>query len=70
MTSYKTKFILRKLPMDKEEADHLSNEITGSFGSEGWELISTAIVPILAVPLSCCSPYRRRTQADGWGRWG
>ncbi len=44
MTSYKTKFILKELPSDQGEADRLSNEITLTFGSGGWELISTAVV--------------------------
>jgi hypothetical protein len=44
MTSYKTKFILKELPMDQDDADRLSNEITLSFGREGWELVSTAVV--------------------------
>lgn len=44
MTSYKTKFILKNLPMDQGEADRLSNEITLSFGSKGWELVATAVV--------------------------
>ncbi|MDQ3565503.1 MAG: hypothetical protein M3436_15730 [Pseudomonadota bacterium] len=50
MTSYKTKFILKNLPMDQGDADRLSNEITLSFGSEGWELVSTAVVTNPAGP--------------------
>jgi len=44
MISYETKFILEKLPMNQGEANNLANEITLKFGSEGWELVSTAVV--------------------------
>ncbi len=44
MTSYKTKFILKELPMDQTEADRFSNEITRSFGSTGWALVATTVI--------------------------
>lgn len=44
MTSYETKFILENLPMNEGEANRLADKITLKFGSEGWDLVSTAIV--------------------------
>ncbi|MFH0343328.1 MAG: hypothetical protein ACHBNF_14660 [Chromatiales bacterium] len=44
MSTYKVLFVLKNLPQDPDEADRLSDKITGDFGSEGWELVSTAVV--------------------------
>ncbi len=44
MSTYKVLFVLKNLPQNPDEADRLSDKITGDFGSEGWELVSTAVV--------------------------
>lgn len=51
MKKFQTKFVVyNQVPTDTNLADLLSSNINMTLGADGWELVSTSVIPTNGVP--------------------